>query len=207
MDRALIFTSNLPELADSLRIGLRRHLPNRGRNAGRTPESPGGRPERPSCFSIACRTLPVTTSKFGVAALGRTAADGGPPAGYARQLEGLRPAYRKSNRPEFRAVYEYSRIAVLRGWDGGTVRAGGGIPANVNSRACRGIYAGCLDQMARTIGPGASSTPTAAAVSGWPGRSRSGAILRAIRRCGSTFWLGGRDSNPDTQIQSLQSYR
>ena len=23
---------------------------------------------------------------------------------------------------------------------------------------------------------------------------------------GANFWLGGRDSNPDTQIQSLQSY-
>ncbi len=29
---------------------------------------------------------------------------------------------------------------------------------------------------------------------------------RIFSKCWGMYWLGGRDSNPDTQIQSLQSY-
>jgi hypothetical protein len=34
-----------------------------------------------------------------------------------------------------------------------------------------------------------------------------GNILPRSEKMATTFWLGGRDSNPDTQIQNLQSYR
>ena len=34
-----------------------------------------------------------------------------------------------------------------------------------------------------------------------------GGFCRPAGTIGGKAWLGGRDSNPDTQIQSLQSYR
>ena len=33
-----------------------------------------------------------------------------------------------------------------------------------------------------------------------------GGNQRIFKKSFGNFWLGGRDSNPDTQIQSLQSY-
>jgi hypothetical protein len=33
------------------------------------------------------------------------------------------------------------------------------------------------------------------------------AEIRQMQEVLENVWLGGRDSNPDTQIQSLQSYR